>query len=527
MKLASSVPGLPLDRSSRIALFFFLLAVVLAYPVAQYILSEDLSSLAMGGLAVLVIGFVIAILNDWRRGLYIFLGWLLFEDFVRKYLGNNMAIYFGKDVLVGLVYLSFFAAWRRERFPLFRPPYRLPLLLFVWLGIMQVFNPSSPHIIFGLLGVKLFFYYIPLMYVGYSFLDSEVQLRRFFLWCSLAVVVIGGLGIAQSVIGPSFLNPSHLQADIRELSTLYREAPLSGDVVYRPNSVFVSGGRFANFLILSWLMVFGFTGYLLLRHKKGRNFVFLALAATAAAVVMCASRGALMWSLGSSLVGAAAFLWGAPWKQGEALRVVRALQRALLGIGLALVLLLAAYPKALMGRLAVYSETLSPDSPASELVWRARDYPIKNFLYAFDFPDWPIGYGIGTTGLGTQYVSRFFHVRPLGGVESGFGTLIVELGIMGLVLWLIMSAAIVISAWRVVRKLRGSPWFPLAFVIFWYAFLLLFPITFSGMAPYEDFVLNAFLWLLLGILFRLPSLALSAQFAAGAAPVKPRRRWVV
>ena len=79
-----------------------------------------------------------------------------------------------------------------------------------------------------------------------------------------------------------------------------------------------------------------------------------------------------------------------------------------------------------------------------------------------------------------------------------------------------MSFAILLSAWRVVKKLRGSPWFPLAFVIFWYAGLLLVPMTFAGMATYQDFVLNAYFWLLLGMLFRLPSLALSEQFAAGA-----------
>jgi len=144
---------------------------------------------------------------------------------------------------------------------------------------------------------------------------------------------------------------------------------------------------------------------------------------------------------------------------------------------------------------------------------------VANFLGAFGYERWPYGYGIGTTSLGVQYVARFFHAKPLGvGVESGFGTLVVEMGIGGLILWLVMSFAILFSAWGVVKKLRGSPWFPLAFVIFWYAGLLLIPITFSGMQPYEDFVLNAYFWLLLGILFRLPTLALSPQFAATAQP---------
>jgi len=92
-------------------------------------------------------------------------------------------------------------------------------------------------------------------------------------------------------------------------------------------------------------------------------------------------------------------------------------------------------------------------------------------------------------------------------------------------LFLIMNTAIVISAWRVVRKLKGTPWFPLAFVIFWFTFLLIFPLTYNGLQPYQDYVMNAYLWLLLGILFRLPTIAVSTEFAAAAA-ANPRRRWI-
>jgi hypothetical protein len=89
-----------------------------------------------------------------------------------------------------------------------------------------------------------------------------------------------------------------------------------------------------------------------------------------------------------------------------------------------------------------------------------------------------------------------------------------------------MSLAITVSAWRVVKKLRGSPLFPLGFVIFWYVFFLLFPATFGGMQSYEDFLLNAYFWLLLGVLFRLPTIALSSQFAANAPAAQPQLRWV-
>jgi hypothetical protein len=506
----------------------FIVGLAVAYLSAGYIVSGDFTSLAF--LAMIAAGAAAAatILRNWRMGTYFFLAWLLFEDFARKFLGNNMAVYFAKDFLVLLVSLSFFAAYRRKEHDLqtSRPPFLSVLLVFVWFGAMQVFNPASTSIFYGLLGMKLYFYYIPLIVVGYAMINSEAELRKFFYINLGLMLIIAGLGIVQSIAGPRFLNPEVIADDIRLLSETYRVAPISGARVYRPTSVFVSTGRFGDLLIVSWLLVFGFAGYLLLRCRRGRTFAFLALALIAAACVMSSSRGVFMWSSGSALVGAAAFLWGAPWRQGEVLRVLRQLQRVVLGVALAVVVMLLTYPEAFADRLAVLSETLDPRSPASELVHRTRDYPLKNFLAAFDYPRWPYGYGIGTVSLGGQYVSRFFNARPaVGGVESGFGALIVEMGIGGLVLWLVVAASILISAWRAVRKLKGSPWFPLAFMIFWYAFLLLLPLTFAGLQAYQDFILNAYLWVLLGVLFRLPKLALSPQFTSSPAPLSAGR-WI-
>jgi len=486
-----------------------------AYVVAGYIMADDLKGLALVGIVVLGGVIVVAIFNNWRNGLYFFLAWLLFEDFARKFLGNNMAVYFAKDIIVAVIYLAFFTAYRKRRkeeIKPFRFPFRVALFVFVWFGIIQIFNPASAHIAFGILGVKLYFYYMPLLLIGYYLISSESDLRRFFYVNLSLMLVIVVLGLVQSIAGPRFLNPAVMADDIRLLSETYRVAPVSGVIVYRPTSVFVSAGRFADMLIVAWMLVFGFGGYLLLKHRRGRIFAFLALALIAAGCLMCASRGVFMWTLGSTIVGSIAFIWGAPWRHGEALRVVRTLQRAFLGVALAVVVLSFAYPEAFLGRLAVYSETLDPRSSANELVHRGRDYPLKNFLAAFDYPRWPYGYGIGALSLGGQYVSRFFNVRPVvGSVESGFGCIVIEMGIGGLILWIVMSIAVLFHAWKVVLRLKGSPWFPLGFMIFWYAFVLLLPMTFSAMTPYQDFIMNAYMWLLLGVLFRLPKLALSAS----------------
>jgi hypothetical protein len=85
--------------------------------------------------------------------------------------------------------------------------------------------------------------------------------------------------------------------------------------------------------------------------------------------------------------------------------------------------------------------------------------------------------------------------------------MIVEMGILAPVLWIIWTAALLYYCWQIVRQLRQTRFFPIALAIFFYAFFLLYPITFSSMTAYENYICNAYLWLLVGVLFRLPSLA--------------------
>jgi hypothetical protein len=514
--MPGTLASLRSPRSPLFAIVFYAVAALVAYEVAQFILRGDMNSLIY--LAVFIAGAIgaVNVLNDWRKGVYLFLAWILFEDFVRKYLGNNMAIYFAKDVLALLLYLSFFRSFRAQRVNLverFRPSFIVPLLCFFFFGLMQVFNPSSTSLFYGLMGMKLYFFYVPLLYVGYYFIDSERRLRSFFAFNTILILVVVCLGVAQAIIGHTFLNPTVIQEDIRDLSTIYRASPITGLVAYRPTSVFVSAGRFQNFQTVSWILTLGYGGFLLLRNRKGRLIAFTCIGVLAAGTLLTASRGVLVGNLVSALFIASGFLWGAPWRNREGLRVVRTIQRATVFVGIAIIVLMVFFPEQLSSRLAIYSETLDPTNPTSELYSRSGSYPLQNLLLAFEYPKWPYGYGIGTASLGGQYVARIMHAAPMRiGVENGYGQLILELGILGLLLWIALAAAISLSAWSAAKSLRGSPWFPIAFAIFWYAFLLAIPTSYYGFTSYEDFVMNAYFWLLLGILFRLQAVAKTPEF---------------
>jgi len=55
--------------------------------------------------------------------------------------------------------------------------------------------------------------------------------------------------------------------------------------------------------------------------------------------------------------------------------------------------------------------------------------------------------------------------------------------------------------------------FRISFVIFWFTFLLFFPFGYTSMIFYHDFLVNAYFWILIGVLFRMPEISLSGQYA--------------
>ena len=86
-----------LRHQGILSVSLLLLAIWLAWEIGLRIASQDLTAIAYVALCFVGIGVAVTVLRNWRLGFYFFLVWLLFEDLVRKYLGNNMAIYFAKD----------------------------------------------------------------------------------------------------------------------------------------------------------------------------------------------------------------------------------------------------------------------------------------------------------------------------------------------------------------------------------------------------------------------------------------------
>lgn len=499
-----------------ITVVFFVLALFLAQEVAGRILKDDLTFLEFGALGLLGCVAVVTILRNWRFGFCLFNVWVLFEDFVRKYMGNGPALFFGKDILALFIYGSLTFAIISKKEKKFQPPLLLwfPLSIFAWLAAFEIFNPNSPSILYGLLGFKIDFFYVPMMFVGYALVRNREDLRKFLAGNAVLAILICGTGIVQAIGGNSFLNPQNITPDLVDTVNLEKVAPLSGQVLSLPNSIFVSPGRFSLYLTLVAALFIGAAGYLLLSTKANRKLIFIAIGAIATATLFSGSRTALIFVSLTAVAMSLGLLWGAPWRSRMVHRILKVIgwSAAIAAIGLSLAVMV--YPVEVGSRVAFYAETLNPFSAATALKYRALTYPIENLATAFDDPNWVFGNGLGTASLGLQYVAKLLHSNYEGKwTESGWGELILEMGILGPALWLTWAAALLWCCWRVVRRLRQSAMFPLAFAIVWFAFMLLVPMTFGGTSAYQNYVNNVFLWLLVGMLFRLPELAATPDAA--------------
>jgi hypothetical protein len=512
-------------NQALIGLSVFVLAIWLAWQLGGEIAANNIRAVAFAGAGIIGVIVAVAILRNWRTGVYLFLIWMLFEDLFRKYMGNGPALFFGKDILAALVYISLFAAIRRGREKKFRPPFLLFLSFFFWLGVLQVFNQNSPHILYGLLGFKVYFYYIPLMYVGYALIRSDEDLRKFLVLNVAFSGFIAALGITQAILGNTFLNPAKLAPELQELGNLEKSTPLTNQLFSLPDSVFVSSGRFAQFLILAFILALGAGGYFLLGNLRGRKIVFLTIGIIGVATLLCGERGAIMFVMISALGLGVGFLWGAPWRQRQAHRMIKAIRRSVIvgAMGLALIILL--FPQEAGTRIAYYAETLLPGSSAYQGGYRTWDYPVQNLLAVFDGRNWLLGNGIGTASLGMQYVAKLIgQPVPNLWVEEGYGVLIVEMGIIAPFLWILWTAALLYYSWGVVRRVRQTRFFPIAFAIFWFGFLLLYPMTYGGLSAYQNYINNAYLWLLVGVLFRLPEIHASTPNLSQAPSTLERAR---
>ena len=516
-------PAVQIDNRQLVALGIVVLAVAGASLLGQAIVREDYRDLAVT-LAFGIGGFLsIFIFRDWRLGVVLFFVWAVFEDMLRKFLGNAMMVYATKDLIMLAAYASFLLALAQRKETTMKNPLRVPLLAFVAWVFIETLNPYLENYQVPLLGLRMTLFYVPLLYLGYSFLKKEEQLRNFwFLMLGIAGLT-SCLGIIQSVVGLDFLNPDsapHLRL------FLTRFAPGSGAAVPRPTGPFVGSGRFAQYMLVMAYVGLGIVAYFYHTARTTKRAIrFLAWCCWAIVMIglfLSGQRAAILWIV-LSLVGMfflRLFIEGRI-RAGKAFPLGRVL---LTGAGVML-MVFALFPERFESAYHFYADTIDPFSQYSEFSSRPRTH-LRETVYSWEQSGW-LGHGTGSSSLGRQYVAPLlpeaeaYKFRDQ--VESGYAVVLWEWGIVGLALWLWWSLLLLKLMIQTVWGLRSSRFFWLAATIAICIFVILFPSIFMGMQIYQNYMTQAFLWFLIGMLFRFPHLlAADPQGALLDVPARPR-----
>ena len=155
----------------------------------------------------------------WRRPCRSPWSSLIFEGAIRKWLfpSSQDLVYFAKDVLF---LLGAYAGFLRDRRQLPLQPPAVPAAhgragARVLLGLLQVFNPTLPNLLVGVLGFKAYFFYVPLLFVAAGGLPRRRGPRP--LPATLrADRHPGGAAGGRPVLQPRGQRPQHLRADRNE-----------------------------------------------------------------------------------------------------------------------------------------------------------------------------------------------------------------------------------------------------------------------------------------------------------------------
>jgi hypothetical protein len=348
------------------------------------------------------------------------------------------------------------------------------------------------------------FLYVPLVVVGYVLARERKDLARWVTWLAVVTALASSVGLIQATIGPEFLRPSVATPGLERLElTRYT---VGATEVFRPVGSFVEPGRYLSLALVGLTISLG---SILVTVGPRRAIAGVCVLIHVAAVWTSGGRTGVLWGVVLLLVAGLA-----PAIAERRPTVSRAV---MLAVGLVVSLGVVNYiaPSLISSRAEFYATTLDPGVATNEWGFRWASYT-QGTLRGISLGGL-LGTGTGNESLGKQYIQGGpgYDLPGLYLVEAGYGAVAVEWGLVGLALWLWWTIAWTV---RLVARVIAASGDRIAgfgiVVIAWFAFLM-FIAFFGGIANFQNYVNNVFLWFLSGMVFALP-------VAAGGAEVEER-----
>ncbi len=357
-----------------------------------------------------------------------------------------------------------------------------PLMIFAFVQCAFLMMTGDMPLLAKLVGLKMRLLYIPAMLIGYRFVRHPLDVYKL-----VAVLAVAAIPVSIFGVYLYFAGPGALQA----IGGTYSAIVNSTTGVWRVPGTFNSPGQYGLYLMFNSVMV---TGLLLTPDLQARfrALLWASLAMMTLAALVSGSRTPLILTVagaGMVLLGTGRF--GRMVSMGIGLYIVFAIGFATLGAGVA--------------------DRVGSIASVEHIERFQGTYFGQMFIPTM--LKTPMGLGLGAATIGARHFTEFNEVIL---IESYFGVISVETGVMGFLTLLLVTASILMFVFKARSLMRRSAaasiWF--AFASFVAIAMLISPVS----TPLDSAPGNVYFWFSLGLIAKLYDLerwgraeALSAQ----------------
>jgi hypothetical protein len=462
---------------------------------------------------------VIIAIRKWELGIQTILVVIIVEGAVRKWFmpSATEAVYFYKDVLMAATLIGYFRKRRKTPF-IVKNRLRLFLItisVFLLYVVISIGAAGETHPLIWVLGLKAYCLYIPLAFIAPRAFPEKERLIGFLKWYLLIVLPVAAIGVMQfldtnssSAINRYAVGEQSIgRANIATFSTA------AGSYFVRITGTFSYVTGLSIYLPIMFGLLLAMTS-LYRKRELGRGSRILYYSALGASVVLAFMTGSRGSVLAMVIIAVVFYVFTSGRQMVRRLRQI-ATVGTIVFVAFALVL-----PEAYD---AFYNRTFGGESQVNEgwdRIASALSLPIEESSYAGLF-----GYGIGLSQNATPVLMRRLGLerdKPLPMDSEGEpGRVMLELGMIGFVLYTLLRLAVLVTVWRVSMSIRDRDSKMLAFGA---VGALVMPLVAGG--AIINHTLNVYQWFLVGVVFALYN-AERLEIRRAAAPAAPSRPIII
>lgn len=457
------------------------------------------------GFMALILLFLLT-LNRWQRGISFLIYYMPFSGLtsilLNPYIGTGIPTLIKDIAFVIPAYLGFAWWYHKNSLQLtdFPREMKITLVLMTCVALLvfaHLFNPQLVSYMVGLIGLKVWLFYMPLYVLGYYLINDKAQLIRLSKILLMLGMIPAIFGIVQAQLiymgdaGLAYALYGTAASDATQLFARFEGAGGSGLV--RIPSLFTFPLQYSAFLFA--LLAVCYALYMGSEYfRQTRTIYALALGIITVALMTSGVRAVYILLPG--------FLVLALLLSGKSGQVTKSITSLFALIPLALVTIVFFLQTSLEifieFILSIIIGYLSPSGDVSL---------VNQFEYALNNTWFGMGTGMSTVQaryLLSMGVGTYMNMVYGAGVESFPGKAILEIGVPGLILVVVLFGWILISSYRQIGKLQD----PLlrGFGVSLFAFLVVMIAWLYKGAVLDYDPMNVFFWLFAGVLFKLPTL---------------------